>query len=99
MRIKPHQRLKREKPEPLAVPEHHNRVRSMDFMADQLVDGRSFITLNILDDFNREGLAIEVYFSLPAEPVVRMLNWLIQWRGKPDAIRVDNSPEYINGTL
>jgi len=99
MRIKPRKRLKREKPEPLAVPEYPNRVWSMDFMADQLADGRSFRTLNILDDFNREGLAIEVDFSLPSERVVRTLNWLIQWRGKPGAIRVDNGPEYISGTL
>ena len=99
MRIKPRKRLKREKPEPLAVPEYPNRVWSMDFMADQLADGRSFRTLNILDDFNREGLTIEVDFSLPSERVVRTLNWLIQWRGRPDAIRVDNGPEYISGTL
>ena len=66
MRIKPRKRLHREKPEPLAVPEAPNEVWSMDFMADQLVDGRSFRTLNVLDDFNREGLAIEVDFSLPA---------------------------------
>lgn len=99
MRIKPRKRLKREKPEPLAVPEYPNRVWSMDFMADQLADGRPFRTLNILDDFNREGLAIEVDFSLPSERVVRTLKWLIQWRGRPDAIRVDNGPEYISGTL
>ena len=99
MRIKPRKRLQREKPEPLAVPEAPNEVWSMDFMADQLVDGRSFRTLNVLDDFNREGLAIEVDFSLPAERVVRALNQIIGWRGKPLAIRVDNGPEYISGTL
>ncbi|GAA6210259.1 hypothetical protein NBRC116601_35520 [Cognatishimia sp. WU-CL00825] len=64
----------------------------MDFVADQLVDGRSFRTLNILDDFNREGLAIEVDFSLPSERVVRALSQVISWRGKPLAIRVDNGP-------
>ena len=90
MRIKPRKRLQREKPAPLAVPEAPNEVWSMDFMADQLVDGRSFRTLNVLDDFNREGLAIEVDFSLPAERVVRALNQIIGWRGKPLAIRVDN---------
>jgi len=99
MRIKPRKRLQRDKPEPLAVPEAPNEVWSMDFMADQLVDGRSFRTLNVLDDFNREGLAIEVDFSLPAERVVRALNRIIGWRGKPLAIRVDNGPEYISGTL
>ncbi len=56
MRIKPRKRLKREKPEPLAVPEAPNEVWSVDFVADQLADGRSFRTLNILDDFNREGI-------------------------------------------
>ncbi len=65
MRIKPRKRLQREKPEPLAVPEAHNEVWSMDFMADQLADARSFRTLNVLDDFNQKGLAIEVDFSLP----------------------------------
>lgn len=113
MRIKPRKRLQREKPEPLAVPEAPNEVWSIlarqaickanlprgDFMADQLIDGRSFRTLNVLDDFNREGLAIEVDFSLPSERVVRALNQIIGWRGKPLAIRVDNGPEYISGTL
>ena len=59
-----------------------------DVMADQLVDGRSFRTLSVLDDSNREGLAIKVDFSLPAERVVRALNQIIGWRGKPLAIRV-----------
>jgi putative transposase len=71
----------------------------MDFMADQLSDGRSIRTLNFLDDFNREGLCIEVDFSLPAERVVRCLNQIIEWRGKPKAIRIDNGPEYVSGKL
>ncbi len=99
MRIKPRKRLQRDKPEPLSVPVRPNQTWSMDFMADQLADGRSFRTLNVLDDFNREGLEIEVDFSLPAERVVRTLNRIMSWRGKPLAIRVDNGPEYISGTL
>jgi len=99
LRIKPKKRLKRDKPEPLAVPDQPNETWSMDFMADQLADGRSIRTLNVLDDFNREGLCIEVDFSLPAERVVRSLNQIIEWRGQPQAIRVDNGPEYISGTL
>jgi putative transposase len=98
-RIKPKKRLVRETPEPLAVPECPNEMWSMDFMADQLSDGRSFWTLNVLDDFNREGLAIEVDFSLPAARVVRTLNQIIEWRGKPMGIRVDNGPEYVSGKL
>ena len=72
------------------MPEQPNQTWSMDFMADQLSDGRSFRTLNVIDDFNREGLGIEVDFSLPAERVVRSLNRIIEWRGKPCIIRVDN---------
>ena len=92
-------RLQREKPEPLVVPEAPNEIWSMDFTADQLDDGQSFLTLNVLDDSNREGLAIEVDFSLPSERVVRTLNQIIAWRGKPDAIRVDNGPEYVSARL
>ena len=99
LRIKPRRRIKREKPEELAVPDAPNMVWSMDFMADRLADGRQFRLLNVLDDFNREGLGIEVDFSLPAERVVRSLNQIIEWRGKPLAIRVDNGPEYVSSTL
>ena len=53
----------------------------------------------MVDDFNREGLGIEVDFSLPAEHVIRTLDRIIAWRGTPLAIRVDNGPEYISGQL
>lgn len=99
LRIKPRKRLKREKPDELAVPEAPNEVWSMDFMANRLGDGRQFRVLNVLDDFNREGLGIEIDFSLPAERVVRALNQIIEWRGAPGRIRVDNGPEYVSGTL
>jgi len=86
--IKPKKRLKWDKPDALAVPDVPNHTWSMDFMADQLADGRSIRTLNVLDDFNREGLAIELDFSLPAarcplnaERVARSLNQIIEWRG------------------
>ena len=68
-------------------------------MADRLGDGRAFRLLNVLDDFNREGLAIEVGFSLPAERVIRSLDRIIEWRGKPGTIRVENGPKYISGKL
>lgn len=71
----------------------------MDFMHDQLADGRSYRLLNVIDDFNREGLAMEIDLSLPAERVVRTLEQIIEWRGKPQAIRSDNGPEYISATL
>ena len=99
LRIKPRKRLVREKPDALAVPESINQCWSMDFMHDQLEDGRSYRLLNVIDDFNREALGIEVDFSLPAERVIRTLNQIIEWRGKPVAIRSDNGPEYISELL
>lgn len=99
LRIKPRKRLKREKPEPLAVPEAINQVWSMDFMHDQLQNGRCIRLLNVIDDFNREGLGIEIDFSLPAERVVRVLEQIIEWRGCPKEIRCDNGPEYISARL
>lgn len=98
LRIKPRKRLKRNKPDALAVPNQPNTVWSMDFMADRLEDGRQFRLLNVLDDFNRD-LGIEVDFSLPAERVIRSLNQIIEWRGKPSVIRVDNGPEYVRAKL
>lgn len=95
LRIKPKKRIVREKPEPLNEPETSNETWSMDFMHHELDSGRSFRLLNINDDFNREALSIEVDFSLPAERTVRVLEQLIEWRGKPKRIRCDNGPEYI----
>jgi len=99
LRIKPKKRLVREKPRPLIAPQTINETWSMDFMHDSLSDRRSFRLLNVNDDFNREGLGIEVDFSLPAERVIRTLEQIIEWRGKPAAIRCDNGPEYISATL
>ncbi len=59
-----------------------NQVWSMDFMHDPLVDGRSMRVFNVIDDFNREALGIDVDFSLPSERVIRTLKQIIGWRGK-----------------
>ncbi len=99
LRIKPKRRIQREKPLPLAVPDKPNVIWSMDFMHDQLTDGRAFRLFNVLDDFNREGLGIEVDFSLPAVRVIRALDQIIEWRGKPDRLRCDNGPEFISQDL
>ena len=66
---------------------------------DQLADGRSYRLFNVIDDFNCEGLTIEVDFSLPASRVVRALDRIIEWRGQPKRIRCDNGPEYISSLL
>jgi putative transposase len=90
LRIKPRKRLVREKPEALTVPQAINQVWSMDFMHDQLEDDRTFRLFNVIDDFNREAIGMEVYFSLPTERVIRELKQIISWRGKPEVIRCDN---------
>jgi len=55
--------------------------------------------LNVIDDFNQEALWIEVDTSLPAEQVVRVLEQLLDWRGKPASILMDNGPELISQRL
>ena len=99
LRIKPKQRIKRKKPNSLGTALKPNEVWSMDFMHDELENGRKFRLLNIIDDFNREGLQIEVDFSLPAPRVIRTLERVIEERGKPKNIRCDNGPEYISHAL
>ena len=99
LRIKPRKRLVREQPEPLTVPQALNECWSMDFMHDQLADGRSIRLFNVIDDFNREGLSIDVDFSLPSLRVIRSLDQVIEWRGKPLKIRCDNGPEYVSEAL
>lgn len=99
MRIKPRKRLVREQPEPLAVPYAPNEIWSMDFMHDPLADGRSIRLFNVIDDYNREGLCIDVDFSLPALRVIRSLEQIMEWRGSPKIIRCDNGPEYVSSSL
>ena len=99
LRIKPKKRMVREKPATLTVPASINQVWSMDFMHDQLTNGRSIRLFNVIDDFNREALGIEVDFSLPSERVIRSLEQIIAWRGCPAVIRCDNGPEYISAAL
>lgn len=89
----------REKPEPLEAPDAINHIRSMDFMHDQLSDGRSIRLFNVIDDFNREGLEIDVDFFLPSQRVIRSLDRIIEWRSKPRRVRCDNGPEYVSATL
>ena len=68
----------------------------LDFRSDALTDGRRFRTLNVVEDWNREVLGIEVDFSLPATRVVALLTTLVDCHGIPARIRVDNGPELIN---
>ena len=99
LRIKPKKRLPSRDPKPLDVPSNMNKKWSMDFMSDSLTAGRKFRTLNVIDDHNREVLAIEIDYSLPARRVIRVLDQIAEERGYPQEIRVDNGPEFISSRL
>jgi len=99
LRRKPKKRLPARTARVLAVPEQSNQSWSLDFMSDSLSNGRAFRTLNILDDYNRQALWIEVDTSIPAERVIRVLDVLLIWRGTPKQIRMDNGPELISQRL
>ena len=94
-RIKPKKRLPSRSPEPLTVPMGLNESWSMDFMSDDLDTGRKYRTLNVIDDCNREVVAIEADYSLPSIRVIRVLEQIVEERGYPKQIRVDNGPEFI----
>jgi len=98
-RIKPKKRLPSRDPKPLAEPQNMNSTWSMDFMSDSLEEGRKFRTLNVIDDHNREVLAIEIDCSLPARRVIRTLDCIAEERGLPQEIRVDNGPKFISTRL
>lgn len=82
--------------EPLKSSPSINHTWSMDFMSDALSYGRRIRVLNILDDFNREALAVESAYSFPSEKVVAVMEELCFWRGFPKEIRVDNGPEFLS---
>ena len=80
---------------PLLVPQKPNQVWSVDFMTDALYNGVRFRTFNVLDDFNREALRIEIDTSLPSQRLVRVFEQLKLERGLPDVLRTDNGPEFL----
>lgn len=82
--------------EPLQELYQPNIQWSMDFMSDTLYYGRRYRVLNVIDEFNREFLDVVVDTSLPAQRVIYTLEQIIDWRGKPQSIRVDNGPEFIS---
>lgn len=76
-----------------------NMCWSIDFMSDALMSGQRFRTFNVLDDFSREVLAVEVDTNLPAARVIRVLERVAAWRGYPHKMRMDNGPEFISVQL
>lgn len=98
-RRKGKQRLPVRNPSPLATPEALNQSWPVDFMHDSLACGRRFRTFNVVDDFNREALSIEIDLNLPAPRVVRVLDRIAANRGYPVMLRMDNGPEFISLAL
>ena len=90
-------RLPSRHPKPLAVPGMANQCWSVDFMSDRLVCGRRFRTFNVVDDFNREALAIEIDLSLPVQRVIWILERIACWRGYPKRLRMDNEARVCLG--
>jgi len=72
-------------------------VWSADFMSDSLYVGKRFRTFNIIDDYNRESLAIEIDTSITGRRLIRIFERLREERGLPDVLRVDNGPEFLSG--
>ena len=99
LRLRSRKRIPKRMPQPLDQPQQPNDCWSLDFMSDCLLSGQRFRTLNIIDDFNREALAIEIDTSLPALRVNRVLDRIAAWRGYPRRLRIDNGPEFISNTM
>jgi putative transposase len=96
LRCKPKKRLPSRNRIALIQPEKMNVNWSMDFMSDALINGRSFRTVNIIDDCNREVIGIKASLSLPAIRVTEYLDQIARERGYPMKLRLDNGPENIS---
>ena len=96
MRRKSKRRLPARNPEPLVAPEVQGKSWSMDFMSDSLHNSVRFRTFNVIDDFNREVLGMDIGTGMPAKRVTRYLDQLAAWHGYPEKVRVDNGPEFTS---
>jgi putative transposase len=101
LRLNQKRRAKKRLPErikqPLWVPQQPNQVWSADFMSDTLYAGKTFRTFNVIDDFNRECLSIEIDTSITGKRLIRVFERLQEERGLPHVLRTDNGPEFLSG--
>ena len=95
-----YKRLKRKRfdnpANPIQVPLERNEELAADFMSDTLINGSKFRTLNIVDQYNRECLGIDIRSSMPARAVIAYFERIIEKHGTPKRIRTDNGPEFTS---
>lgn len=92
-------RYRSKAPVSLVQPIRPNQAWSADFMSDVLADGRQFRTFNVIDDYNREALRVEIDVSLTAARITRVLDQVVAIRGRPERLRVDNGPEFTSAAF
>ena len=96
LRRKRHKRLPNRERQPIVLPIRQNISWSIDFMHDRLYTGRPFKVLNIIDDFSREAMAMEIDTGIGSLRLVRVLQSLKEDGLIPQEIRVDNGPEFLS---
>lgn len=99
IRRKHKRRLPNRLKQSLSAPENTNETWSMDFMHDTLSCGRKVRLLNIIDDYNREAIAVHAAYSHSGTTVMHTLQNIFKERSKPKEIRCDNGPEFISQAL
>ena len=103
LRLNQKRRTKRRLPkrvkQPLMIPQQPNQTWSADFVSDALYAGMRFRTFNVIDDFNRECLAVEIDTSLTGTRLIRVFEQLRTERGLPNVLRTDNGPEFLSGNF
>lgn len=84
---------------PMKAPDRPNACWSLDFVHDQMTDGRRFRMLCVVDECTRECLALVPDTSISGQRVTRELNRIIAWRGRPEAILSDNGTELTSNAI